>query len=71
MASEEETALVNGIITFLTEASTPFHAVKAASDRLRAAGFHQILVRACVRLRCVCMCARAASHLFTLRHTHS
>lgn len=42
---EEERRVVHGIIDFLNEASTPFHAVQAASERLRAGGFQQILVR--------------------------
>jgi aspartyl aminopeptidase len=40
---EEERRIVDGIVEFLNEASTPFHAVKAATDRLRAAGFEQLL----------------------------
>jgi len=38
----EEKDIVDGLITFLNEAWTPFHAVQAAASRLRDAGFKEL-----------------------------
>lgn len=42
-AGAEEKRVVDGIIDFLNEASTPFHAVQAAAKRLMWAGFTQLV----------------------------
>lgn len=39
----EEKRVVDGIVDWLNEASTPFHAVQAAVKRLTAAGFTQLV----------------------------